>query len=253
MDVLITKAVETLVLPPGFNVAIGLLGLVVLHRWKRLGVSFIVISLLSLYVFSLPRIAQALVNSLESYPALSRPDFLFSGAEAIVVLGGGIYPRAPEYGFDVLSAGALPRLRYGAYLHRLSGLPIVVTGGRVYGVGISEGELMQQFLEQELGATVAHVETSSLNTAENARYSRQILEPLGIDQVIIVTHASHMARAVASFEREGFGVVPGPIEFIGPRLAYPGALGWFPNLSVLGYTTSALREYVGRIWYVLRY
>ena len=253
MDVLITKAIETLVLPPGFNMVAVLLGLFVLRWWQRVGVGLIVISMVSLYVFSLPRLAQALVNSLETYPALSAQDLKESDAEAIVVRGGGIYPEAPEYGADTLSSSALPRLRYGAYIQRLTGLPIVVTGGRVFGVGISEGELMHAFLDQEMRATVAHVETRSLNTAENARYSMQFLEPLGIEQVIIITHARHMPRAVASFEREGFKVVPGPVEFIGPSMAYPGAFRWLPTLNALGNTTSALREYAGRLWYVIRY
>ena len=250
---LITKAVETLVLPPGFNVVAALLGLFFLRRWQRGAVTLIVISTLSLYVFSLPRIAQSLVTSLEVYPALTAQSLEESGAGAIVVLGGGIYPEAPEYGVDVLSSGALRRLRYAAYLRQLPALPILVTGGRVFGSGISEGELMQAFLEHEMSIAVSYVESHSLNTAENARYSRQILAPLGINEVIVITNAWHMSRAVQSFEREGFVVLPGPVEFIGPRLGPPGGLGWLPNLTALGRTTLSLREYAGQLWYLIRY
>ena len=197
--------------------------------------------------------ARMLVSSLETYAPLTLEAVNSSNAGVIVVLGGGIYPQAPEYGADALSSGALPRLRYGAYLHRLTGLPILVTGGRVFGVGVSEGELMEAFLEQEMGVEVAFVETRSLNTAENAHYSKQILEPRGVKQVVVITNAWHMARAVASFEREGLEVLPGPIEYLGPRLALPGALDWLPTLGSLGATTTALREYVGRLWYAIRY
>ena len=114
----------------------------------------------------------------------------------VMVLGAGIYSDAPEYGEDTLSSGVLPRLRYGAYLHRRTELSVLVTGGRVFGEGVSEGELMKVFLETELRVEVAYVETVSLNTAENAQYTRQILEPLGVGHVVVVTHASHMARAV---------------------------------------------------------
>ena len=253
MDVLLTKAVETLVLPPGFNIVAVLVGLYLLRRWRKCAVLLILNASLSLYVLSLPWLARTLVGSLETHPPLSIETLESSSPGAIVVLGAGIYPDAPEYGEDTLSSSALPRLRYGAYLHRRTGLPVLVTGGRVFGEGVSEGELMKVFLETELGVEVAHVETASLNTAENAQYARQILEPLGVGHVVVVTHASHMARAVASFEREGFAVLPAPIEYLGPSLGRPGLLGWLPNLSALGATTSSPREYLGRAWYAIRY
>ena len=236
-------------LPPGFNVAAVLLGLCLLRRWRRCAVTLILIASLSLYVLSLPWLAQTMISSLETYSPLKIETVKISGAGAIVVLGAGIYPDAPEYAADTLSSGALPRLRYAAYLYRLTGLPVLVTGGRVFGEGVSEGELMAVFLEQEMGVEVAQVETASLNTAENARYSKQILEPLGVGHVVVVTNAWHMARAVASFEREGFAVLPAPIEYRGPSLGRPGLLGWLPNLGALGSTTLALREYLGRAWY----
>ena len=111
----------------------------------RRGVADVVVCV-SLYVMSLPRVARSLVSSQEIYRPLTPQTVVASNAAVIIVLGGGIYADAPEYAADTLSSSALPRLRYAAYLHHLTELPILVTGGRVYGVGVSEGELMQAFL-----------------------------------------------------------------------------------------------------------
>ena len=62
-----------------------------------------------------------------------------------------------------------------------------------------------------------------------------------------------MARAVEAFERVGLKVIPGPVEYRGQGFARPGVLGWLPTAGALGATKSVLREYVGRLWYAMRY
>ncbi len=47
-----------------------------------------------------------------------------------MVLGGGRYRDAPEYGNDTVGEYTLVRLRYAAKLHRETGFPLLVTGGR---------------------------------------------------------------------------------------------------------------------------
>lgn len=253
MEIFLSKLATALVLPPGFNIAAGLAGLCLLKRRRRTGLSLLLISLVSLYLLSIPWLARTLVSSLEAYPPLALSELEGREVGAIVVLGGGLYPKAPEYGKDTLGAGNLPRLRFAAHLHRETGLPILVTGGSVHGYGTPEGVLMKAFLERELKLPVTWLEDDARNTAENARLSRTLLEQAGIDEVVVVTHAWHMPRAVEAFERVGMVVAPAPVEFRGPMLNYAKPLRWLPHLSALGWSTTALHEYIGRLWYWIRY
>ena len=48
---------------------------------------------------------------------------------AILVLGGGVEPYAPEYGMSNLSSYSLESLRYGLWLGRETGWPVGFSGG----------------------------------------------------------------------------------------------------------------------------
>ena len=64
---------------------------------------------------------------------------------------------------------------YGAYLHRLSGRPLLVTGGRPRQTVLSEAAAMKNTLDQEFGVAVCWLEERARNTRENATYSRETL------------------------------------------------------------------------------
>jgi len=72
-----------------------------------------------------------------------------------------------------------------------------------------EGDMLKRFL---LTAGVAEediiVERESLNTYENALYSKPILEQLGEERFLLVTASTHMRRAVACFHNQGIEVQP---------------------------------------------
>ena len=119
---------KAFVLPPGLNLAGILIGLLVLKHHRRVGVALMVFSTVSLYLLALPVVARGLSAQIEIFPALSMTGGAQS-AQAIVVLGAGRYPDAPEYGGDTVSSSALQRLRYAARLHGETKLPILVTGG----------------------------------------------------------------------------------------------------------------------------
>ena len=161
-------------------------------------------------------------------------------AQAIVILGGGSYYAAPEYGGDTVSRASLERLRYGARLARESKLPLLVTSGAPYG-GRAEAESMRDVLEQEFGTRVRWVETLSRDTAENARFSAPILKAAGIDRIALVTHAAHMPRSAALFAREGLEVIAAPTGF---RTPSPSSIeDWLPR--GLGRSREALHEHLG--------
>ena len=169
------------------------------------------------------------------YPALHDTDLQLKSAHAIVVLGQGRYRSAVEYeGKDTVSVGSLARIRYAAWLHRKTGLPILTTGGKPNGAKISEALLMSEVLQKEFGVPVRWLEEESLNTWENALFSAQILRKERITTIFLVTHGIHMARAVWSFERSGLQVIPAP------------------TLISAG-MDEVVHEYFGLLWYYLRY
>jgi uncharacterized SAM-binding protein YcdF (DUF218 family) len=122
-------------------------------------------------------------------------------AQAIVVLGGN-----------------RDRVHEAARLHALTGLPILLAGK---GTGDwpfeAESEKMAWMLRTQHGIAPRWVETRSVNTHENAQESWCILQPEGIDRIVLVTHAVHMARARYEFRWAGFTVVSDAIPDVPAR------------------------------------
>src|SRR5690348_10542932 len=88
---------RTLLLPPACLVILGLIGLALARRYRRLGIALAAAAIAGLWLLSTPVIADGLERTAGHYPALdfSRP----IAAQAIVILGGGGFRRnAPEYG-----------------------------------------------------------------------------------------------------------------------------------------------------------
>lgn len=244
--------VKALVLPPGFQIVLALAGLLLLLRFRRSGISLVVLSLVSLYLFSIVPVARALLMGLEIHPPL-HDEIPADVNQAIVVPGGGRYTEAPEYRGDTVGVHTLERLRYAAVLRERSGLPILVSGGSPAREGVPEAMLMSRTLEQSFAVQPDWTETRSRNTAENAEYSARILQENDINRIVLVTHASHMRRAVWAFETAGLEVTPAPTAYAYYKLNDP-RLPWFvPSMDALNGSHRALYEYFGMWWYRLRY
>lgn len=252
MEVLFGKVMATLLLPPGLNIAMVLFGLLIRMRFYRTGTSFIYAGFILLYVFSIPIVSNNLVQSQQYYSALDITSIPSRKAKAIVVLGGGRYPAAPEYKEDTVSTHTLERLRYAAYLQRKTKLPILVSGGSVFGEGTAEAVLMKKTLETAFIGVTHWVEDKSKTTYQNALFSHELLAKLNIQDVILVTHASHMRRSKEAFEQVGFRVTPAPMGFNNSSRR-PLLLDLLPNAYALAATASSFHEMIGRAWYNLRY
>ena len=100
------KILSALLLPPVSSILLALVGLWIARYHRRTGITVVVLSLLSVLVLSWPPVSDALVRSLERYPAVTPRQLPEAKVQAIVVLGGGADTVAPEYGVDVLSRGA---------------------------------------------------------------------------------------------------------------------------------------------------
>lgn len=251
MEIFVGYILKAFALPPGANLFAIALSLCVPRRRRRLRGTLFTAGFVSLWLCCTPWFAGMLATGLETYPAFDRA--APNGAGAIVVLGGGRDTRAREYeGSDTLRDDTLVRVRYGAVLARALGLPLAVAGGSVLdSTARPVGMIMGEVLEQEFQVPVEWVEASSRNTAENAA---RLAEMLTTQRIILVTHASHMRRAVAVFERAGFSVVPAPTAFIhGTGSGSMDIFSWLPSASALSATRAVLHEWLGLAYYALRY
>jgi uncharacterized SAM-binding protein YcdF (DUF218 family) len=167
-------------------------------------------------------------------------------APVIVVLGDGIRgPRAPERPYPDLTQAA-DRVWHAARLYHAGKAPwVLVSGGTVRPVDVSEAQSMQIFL-QDLGvpATAVIQEPDSLNTGTNALHTARLLRVRGVDRVILVTSALHMRRARLEFEAQGLQVHPAPADFEALWRRHD-ARDWLPRAEALEGSARAFKECLG--------
>lgn len=239
----------TLVLPPAGPLLLAGLGLLWVRRSKLAGGVVAVGGLGLLWLLSCNAVAVWLAQALLP-PVLPLPaDALQSQkVQAIVVLGGGALPDAPEYGEAQPAAPTLTRLRYGLRLARQSGLPVAFAGGVGWGAmgahTATEGEVAQRVAQKDFGTTLRWVDDQSRDTAENAVQTAKLLQPEGVRRIALVTDAAHMPRAAEAFVAAGFEVTPAPTRFVLPR-SRP-LLEWLPTTHGLQASREVLHEWLGQ-------
>lgn len=248
--------ITALLLPPVPLLLMVLVGARLLLPRRGLGWLVIIVSVLLLW-FSACTATERLLAPLwlKSPPPLSAERIAGLKAEkstqtAIVVLGGGAQPFAPDYGVSNLTATSLERLRYGAWLARRTGLPLAFVGGTGWGgpegTGLSEAEIAARIAAEELGVPVKWTETRSRDTRQNANMGVPLLRNAGIRHIVLVTHDYHMPRSRRAFEEAAAGTVriePAPMgqarhENIGP-------LDWVPSHQGVTRVRQMLRELAG--------
>lgn len=253
MEVSILYVIKMIILPPGVFIAGVLLGCYFLRSLPALGKTCIGVSLIALYFLSTSAVSVWLAEQVEIEPPLPVEIQNKQGRQAIVVLGGGRRVPMPEYGVSVPFSAVLERLRYADYLQQQTQLPILITGGRVFGATESEATVMNRVLQVSFKTQARWLEEHSRNTAQNAANSFEILQKDGISNIYLVTHATHMTRAKRTFENAGFDVVAAPTIFNSEGTNFPEVVKWLPSTRALDQSRDALYELIGLIWYRLRY
>jgi uncharacterized SAM-binding protein YcdF (DUF218 family) len=94
------------------------------------------------------------------------------------------------------------------------------------------------------------LERASRNTHENAVLTGKMLSSRGIERIILVTSAWHMRRAEAAFQQLGIEIIPAPTDF--EAVPRPMSLRrLLPDATALLYSTKAIKEYLGLLFYKL--
>jgi len=255
-ETFVNQLAASLLLPPGINIVLFFAGYLLLKRTKKLAFSLFAFSIISLYLLSLANISKKLNQSLYSEEALSQQQVKSYANQqrndlAIVVLSGGRIDLAPEYGnIDIVSEKTLQRILYATWLHKKTKLPILVSGGSVFNEPTPEAVLMNQTMLSAFDIAPKWIEAKSRNTAENAKFSVKLLTDNNISKILLVTHANHMQRAKAAFEREGIEVIAAPTVIMNDLTDWRG---FFPSARALYQSQRALHEKMGSFWYLIRY
>jgi uncharacterized SAM-binding protein YcdF (DUF218 family) len=231
---------------------LGLLTISVLRRPSPIRILWIrlltISTLLLMYTLGNPLVARLLAASLEEQYApfdLSIPRRF----DAIVVLGGGIFPKGTLRPTDMLSHFSAQRTLCGAdlFLRGYAGKMLLAGGdGSVFGEGPQEALEMKR-LAVRLGVpeSIILVETRSRTTYEGAIEIGQVL---GGQSILLVTSANHMPRALALFRKHGLDVTPYPCGyFVRHRSDNPNmtVFDFFPRVDSLQISTYAISEIVG--------
>lgn len=238
----------SLVMPLAFLPLLGLLGLVLVAMRKRSGWVLCVVAFAALWLLSCQGTAVWLAqNALPQHQPVTAAQLKASQVQAVVVLGGGLYPHAPEYSSAQPGPATLARLRYGIWLSKQTGLPVAFSGGTGWaagtGVKTTEAEVAARVALEEFGFTLRWVENQSRDTAENARRVAPLLMRDGIQRIALVTDALHMPRAMAEFERTGLAITPAPTAYVLPTKS--DLLQWLPTTDGLSGSTRLIHERLG--------
>ena len=180
-------------------------------RWARLAAAS---SLLLLLLISSPIVAKQLLGSLEAWYPMP-PSHAEKRYDAIVVLGGGVLDRGTLRPTVELTPYSLNRTTCGVNWYEQGYADkLVMTGGDslVFGTGPKDALEMKRWA-QRLGVPdrAIAIEEDSRTTYENAVGTKRLL---GAGSILLVSSASHLPRATALFEKQGFHVTPAPCDFL---------------------------------------
>lgn len=160
---------------------------------------------------------------------------------ALVVLAAGIATFEPSVPLrERMDGTTTKRVLTASRLWKSGRFGLVV----VTGAPAPLPDCMKDFLVATgVPADRVAVEPEATNTRENARFSAQILRARGIEDVVVVTSASHLRRAVHDFARVGVRAIPAAADVRGrARLTLDALL---PSSSSLANTHVALHEILG--------
>jgi uncharacterized SAM-binding protein YcdF (DUF218 family) len=249
----VSKIVWFLIEPGNLLTLIAAAGVALLYmRFVRLGRLLLSVSVPLLLIFGLSPAGNWLILPLEMrFPA---PMLEGRRVDGVIVLGGALQERQTlTHGPAALNDAGERLVAMADLARRFPEARVLFTGGAgVYsGAEVPEGEMVRRKLgEFGLAPSRVLIESRSVDTHENARFSKPLLDPKPGETWLLVTSAWHMPRSVGVFRAAGWDVVAYPVDFrtAGWRDAWRG----FSSVSDgLRRTETAAREYVGLVVYRL--
>ena len=247
-----SKILGFFALPSNLLMLLALAGTALLFtQRKRPGQGLLIVSLLLFAVAGWSPLGNWLMATLEErFPAWDESRGAPTG---IIVLGGAISPDVSAMrSTAALNESAERMTAVAALARRYPSARIVFTGGsgRLLG-GAAEADFVLPLWESfGIGHDRVTLENRSRNTSENARFTRELVQPKEGERWLLVTSAYHMPRSVGVFRREGFAVEAYPVDW--RTRGATDVRSPFAALSAgLARTDAAVHEWVGLFAYWL--
>ena len=262
MGFFLSKLLPQLIYPLGLGLLLQLIAIG--GRKRRWGLPLSITGWLVIAVPAMPVVSNALLRRLEDQAAKLTPTFI-PQADAVLVLGGGIRSTpAKGLGVEVNEAG--DRLLCGVRLWKQGTAPVLITSGARVSFQsndpIAPEAVLSQQLAQELGvpASAVLLNEQARTTAEEAQRINQLAAEQGWKQLILVTSAFHMPRALASFHHQSdLEIIPVACDYrLEPESQNQTLslqelmIDLIPSSGSLNQTTQMLKEHLGLLVYKLR-
>lgn len=255
---IISKLFTYLILPPGIFILILFLSAFYAKRFKAVFLFFA----LCFYLLSNTFVANFLLQPLEQ--PYNKGFKAQKNVNAVIILGGGIVAGSANL---PLTNDAYKRAIYGIMIGKSQNLPVLFSGGGLSKKYRESDAFLRcaKELEKPFGINIiisknlaikkfsVLVEGKSLDTFQNAKFTKEKFRKAGIDKPIIylVTSAYHMKRAVMLYRHFGFKVIPCATDF---KVSHRNSNIWdfFPKMSAFKDSYVALHEYFGILSLALR-
>ena len=257
MPILLEKILTLLFAPLGIMFGAAILALILLTIGRRRGAGIFLAFLVAWgWIWSTPFLGSVLLGRLlDGDHYLPHYAEELPAGDAIVVLGGGVWPVSGARVYPDLTHAA-DRIWHAARLYHAGRAPLIVaSGGKVWPrlQRQSEAEAIRVVLNAfGVPDDVIVTEDRSRNTRQNAVFTAGLAVSRGIRRVLLVTSALHMSRAEAAFERVGLDVIPAAVDFIRRQSNSPWILRILPSAYNLGVNTRLFREHLGHLIYRIK-
>lgn len=254
------ELLKLLAMPVVWILALMVLSLLLTSRLPKkkryqLGRCSLFLGVCILFLLSTKPLSELLLYSLErQYPVPS--DEMLSTLDIIAVLGGGMYTPGGFRQYSELSGIAYSRLLNGVRIFKRSGAEtLALSGGSSEEAFRAEADVMKA-LALELGVPESRIvtETKSRNTMENGAELAKLFSSAQAKRIGLVTSALHMPRSVKVFRKQfpGSMIVPIPVNhFYSPD--WGNLKSYVPSPDTLAKSNYAIHEWIGMMWYVIRY
>ena len=210
------------------------------------------IGLIILIILSLPIVSGQLIKLLEQDYRPTTPNEI-ARADTVIVLSGMVTLIEKNDGIHYEFSEAVDRIFAGINLLKIGkAQKIILTRGKLpWSVGVPEGEFLAEFIQSQ-GINPNRILLSEIvqNTNDEAKAISRMLPKNS--EVILVTSAFHMPRAVKVFQNQNLKVIPYAVDFRS-SVKEINIIDFLPQASAFKDSNFYFREIIGRAYYSIRY